>query len=157
MDHFFKMRRLFASSKVVSPSSNLSVPRRELCSIVLEHKIGQELAQDLGVDRDRVYLHSDSLIAMYWLQKEPGKLNTYVSNRIQKIREGGFKVFYTKTDENPADFLTKIKPASSYLNNPLWEEGPDYMKQPGWYVGRSIGEIRERKSATKSEENESTT
>ena len=43
----FRMRRLFASSKVVSPSSNLSVPRRELCSLVLGNKIGQELAEEL--------------------------------------------------------------------------------------------------------------
>ena len=45
---------------------------------------------------------------MEMLQKEPGKLNTYVSNRIQKIREGGFKVFYTKTDENPTDFIKEF-------------------------------------------------
>ena len=138
----------------MSPSSNLSVPRRELCSLVLGNKIGQELAEELSISRDKVYLHSDSLIAMYWLQKEPGKLNTYVSNRIQKIREGGFKVFYTKTDENPADFLTKIKPASSYLNNPLWEEGPNYMTQNDWRAGRSIDEIRQKLSPTTEQKQE---
>ena len=90
------MRRVFTSSKVVSPSSNLSVPRRELCSLVLGNKIGQKLAEELEVERDKVYLHSDSLIAMYWLQKEPRKLNTYVSNRIQKIREGVSKCFTPK-------------------------------------------------------------
>ena len=63
-------------------------------------------------------------------------------------------MFYTKTDENPADFLTKIKPASSYLNNPLWEEGPNYMTQSDWSAGRSIDEIRQKLSPTAKQKQE---
>ena len=30
-------------------------------------------------------------------------------------------VYRTSSNTNPTDFLTKVKPASTYLDNPLWE------------------------------------
>ena len=103
------MRRIYASSRVVSPTSKLSVPRREVCSLVMGAKIGKELSAELGIDEDRVFLHSDSLIAMFWLEKAPGQLTTYVSNRIKKVQEAGFKVYHTSSNTNPADFTNKRK------------------------------------------------
>ena len=85
---------------------------------------------------------------MFWLEKAPGQLNTYVSNRIRKIQDGNFKVYHTSSNTNPADFLTKVKPASTYLDNPLWETGPDYMTSEDWNDVRSIKEIKERMSPT---------
>ena len=85
---------------------------------------------------------------MFWLEKAPGQLNTYVANRIRKIQEGNFKVYHTSSNTNPADFLTKVKPATTYLDNPLWEMGPDYMTSDDWSDGRSIKEIKERMSPT---------
>ena len=52
------------------------------------------------------------------------------------------------TTNYPADFLLKVKPASTYLVNPLWEEGTDYMTSEYWNDGRSIKEIRQRMSPT---------
>ena len=144
----YKMKRIYAASKVVPPKSKLSVPRREVCSLVMGTKIGKELSAELEINPKRVYLHSDSLIAMFWLEKEPGQLNTYVANRIREIQEGNFKVYHTSSNTNPADFLTKVKPASTYLDNPLWEMGPDYMTSDDWSEGRSIKEIKERMSPT---------
>ena len=89
---------------------------------------------------------------MFWLEKAPGQLNTYVSNRIKNIQEGSFKVYHTSSNTNPADFLTKVKPASTYLNNPLWEKGPDYMTSEDGNDGSSIKESKQRTSPT-SEEN----
>ena len=132
------MKRIYPVSKVVSPNSKLSVPRREVCSLVMGTKVGKELSAELEIDAKRVFLHSDSLIAMFWLEKAPGQLITYVANRIRKIQEGNFHVYHTSSNTNPADFLTKMKPASTYLDNPLWEMGPDYMTSDDWSDGRSI-------------------
>ena len=117
-------------------------------------KIGKELSAELGIDEDRVFLHLDSLIAMFWLEKAPGQLTTYVSNRIKKVQEAGYKVYYTNSNTNPADFLTKIKPAATYLNNPLWEFGPDYMTSENWQDGRSIDEIRDQMTPSVEQNNE---
>ena len=91
---------------------------------------------------------------MFWLEKAPGQLTTYVSNRIKKVQEAGFKVFYTNSNTNPADFLTKMKPAATYLNNPLWEIGPDYMTSENWQDGRSIDEIRDQMTPSVEQNNE---
>ena len=57
-------------------------------------------------------------------------------------------MYHTSSNTNPADFLTKVKSASTYLDNPLWEMGPDYMTSDDWSDGRSIKEIKERMSPT---------
>ena len=57
----YKMKRIYAASKVVSTKSKLSVPRREVCSLVMGTKIGNELSAELNIDPKRVFLHSDSL------------------------------------------------------------------------------------------------
>ena len=62
-------------------------------------------------------------------------------------------MYHTSSNANPADFLTKVKPASTYLDNPLWEMGPDYMTSDDWSDGRSIREIKKRMSPT-AEQNE---
>ena len=51
----FKMKRIFASSRVVSTNSNLSVPRRELNAIVIASNKGVELAAELGISKDNVF------------------------------------------------------------------------------------------------------
>ena len=62
-------------------------------------------------------------------------------------------MYNTSSNTNPANFLTKVKPATTYLDNPLWEMGPDYMTSDDWSDGRSIKEIKERMLPT-AEQNE---
>ena len=153
-DDGFKMTRIFSCSRIVSPKSSLSVPRRELSAILLGVKKAIELATEFDLSIKNVFVHTDSTICLYWLKKSPGDLNTYVSNRVKEIQKAGIKIFYTSTSTNPADNVSKLKPVTQYLEDKLWEEGPDYMKKADWYVGRSIEEIKEEKSPTKSEEDE---
>ena len=87
------------------------------------------------------------------LDKKPaGELNTYCSNRVNKIQEANFDVFYTNTTTNPADFVSKVKPTSAYLNTPLWKHGPKYMEEHDWMAERTIEEIQQKMSTTSEEE-----
>ena len=47
--------------------------------------------------------------------------------------------------------MSKVKPISSYLNNPVWEHGPDYMGKENWKIGKSIEEIKADRSPTHDE------
>ena len=87
----------------------------------METKIGKELSAELKIDAERVSLHSDSLIAMFWIGKAKGQLTIYVSYIIKKIQKEDFKVYHTSSNTKTAEFLTKIKPASTYRYNPLEE------------------------------------
>ena len=64
----FSMRRIFASSRIVSSSSTMSVPRRELNGIVMAAKKAFEFSETLGISKENVYLHTDSFICLYWLK-----------------------------------------------------------------------------------------
>ena len=65
----FCMRRIFASSRIVSSSSTMSVPRRELNGIVMAAKKALEFSETLGISKENVFLHTDSYICLYWLKK----------------------------------------------------------------------------------------
>ena len=81
----YAMKRIFACSRVVSPKNNMSVPRRELCAILLGIKKAKELAKELDIEK--LFFHTDSTICLYWLKKSPGDLSTYVSNRVKEIQK----------------------------------------------------------------------
>ena len=108
-DGKYKMRRIFATSRIISPKSPMSVPRRELNGLVLAAIKATALRDELGIPEENVYIHTDSIICMYWLIKPIDKLATYVHNRIKVIKEAGVdhNVFYTTSEENVADLVTK--------------------------------------------------
>ena len=132
----FSMRRIFASSRIVSSSSSMSVPRRELNGIVMVAKKALEFSETLGISKENVFLHTDSYICLYWLKKHAGDLAIYISNRVKIIQDSQIEVFHCQTDTNPADYVSKVKPTSSYLDNPVWEYGPDYMEIENWQINR---------------------
>ena len=74
----FCMRRIFSSSRVVSLSSTMSVPRRELNGIVMAAKKGLEISNRLGIPKENVFLHTDSYICLYWIKKHAGDFTVYV-------------------------------------------------------------------------------
>ena len=139
----YKMRRIFATSKIISPNNKMSVPRRELNGLVLAAIKAKALKEDLGIPEENVFLHTDSLICMYWIIKPIDKLAVYVHNRIKAIKDTGVhqNVFYTSSEENVADLVTKVKPITAYVNNSFWDGGPDYLEEKDWKEGRSIQEI----------------
>ena len=94
-----------------------------------------EFSETLGVSKENVYLHTDSFICQYWLKKHAGDLAVYVSNRVKMIEDSQIEVFLCQTDTNPADYVSKLKPTSSHLNNPVWEHGPEYMENEDWKIG----------------------
>ena len=78
----FKMMRIFACSRVIGPNSSLSVPRRELCSILLGIRKATAMAIDLEIPKDNIFCHTDSLINMFWIKKIPGDFTRNIANRV---------------------------------------------------------------------------
>ena len=50
----YKMRRIFATSRIISPNNNMSVPRRELNGLVLAATKAKALKDDLGIPEENV-------------------------------------------------------------------------------------------------------
>ena len=51
----FGMRRILASSRIVSSSSSMSVPRRELNGIVMAAKKALEFSEALGISKENIF------------------------------------------------------------------------------------------------------
>ena len=58
------------------------------------------------------------------------------------IQDTQIDVFHCQADTNPADYVSKVKPISSYLENPIWEHDLDYISKDDWKIGESIEEIK---------------
>ena len=82
----------------------------------------------INIEQDNVFLHSDSMVAMFWCLQKPDKLKVYVSNRVKKIQQINFTILYVPGQENPADYTTKSTPINKYLNTEFWQNGPHLLK-----------------------------
>ena len=57
--------------------------------LVLAAIKAKELKEALGLKEENIFLHTDSLIFMYWVIKPLDKLAVYVCNRVKGIKEAG--------------------------------------------------------------------
>ena len=126
--------RIFACSRVIGTNSSLSVPSRELCSILLGIRKVVAMANNLELPKDSIFCHTDSLINMLWITKNPGDLTLYLANTVRQIQDYGITIFYVDSINNPSDNVSKVKDVKQHLNTNLWNYGPSYMSDPEWYV-----------------------
>ena len=119
---------LMAKSRV-APMKEMTIPRLELKAAVLCAELGQQLVNDLGIDKAKITCHGDNQVSLYWLKKEPRMLIPFVANRVEKVQGYGFPFRYVRTDENPADIASRGCDVRD-LNCDLWLHGPAFLSKP---------------------------
>ena len=124
----FHTKLIYACSRTAPSKSKLTIPKKELCSLLLGSEKGEYLRRMINIEQDNVFLHSDSMVAMFWCLQNPDKLKVYVSNRVKKIQQINFTILYVPGQENPADYTTKSTPINKYLNTEFWQNGPHLLK-----------------------------
>ncbi|GFR00528.1 uncharacterized protein TNCT_339981 [Trichonephila clavata] len=121
--------RLITSKSRVSPIKSLTIPRLELCAAVLLSKLVKRVIDALKLESVKVYLWTDSMIVLSWLQKEPMDLKTFVQNRIAKLQDL-FPVRQWKhvpSNQNPADLISRGVDPDKLLNQEMWWNGPEFL------------------------------
>ena len=75
---------------------------------------------------------SDSTIVLCWLKKAPHLLRTLESNRVADIQSLGDQVQWkhVRSEDNPADSLSRGQLPSEFIRNRLWAAGPDWLIKP---------------------------
>lgn len=124
---------LLCSKSRINPikSKNLTVPRLELNAGLLlaklMHKTYETLKSKLNIKE--VYLFSGSKIVLAWLQTDLTKLQAYVANRVNVIRQQTltWHWFYVKTRDNPADLISRGASPNELRDCTLWWTGPSYL------------------------------
>ena len=71
----------------VAPLKSISIPRRELTAAVISVNVASMLSRDLNYfDLVKVF-YTDSSVVLGYIRNEARRYHTYVSNRVQQIRD----------------------------------------------------------------------
>ena len=122
---------LLAKGKVASVKA-VTLPKKELCGLVIGAKLVCHAAHELNVDISSIYAHTDSMTAWQWLQKSAEEWKIYVRNRVKIIQDllPISHVFHVPGVNNPADLVSRGCDVSQL--DSFWFEGPEFLqsKQP---------------------------
>ena len=116
----------------VAPLKKRSVPRLELMgclSLVRLYQTCKEALSLVEISDCKTVFWLDSQTVLTWIKSCPKKFKSFVSVRVAEIQESvnveSFK--YVKSEDNPADALTKGIP-DSQLDE--WMKGPKFLTLP---------------------------
>ncbi|GFW27091.1 integrase catalytic domain-containing protein [Trichonephila clavipes] len=120
--------KLVTSKSRVAPVKSVTMPRLELCAVVLLAKLMKRVETALQMKTPPMYLWSDSTIVLAWIQKEPNLLKTFVANRVATIQHltNTEQWHHVSSKQNPADLVSRGLDPSS-LHNSLWWNGPTFL------------------------------
>jgi hypothetical protein len=129
--------RLLTSKSKVAPLRMVSVPRLELMAAVLLTKLMKNVKTSMRAKIDDVYFWSDSTSVLGQIRKSSRNFKTFVGNRVAYIQEFSdvTKWNHVKSEENPADLVSRGAFPVELIENDLWWKGPPWLETLEWPVG----------------------
>ncbi|XP_055632428.1 uncharacterized protein LOC129772922 [Toxorhynchites rutilus septentrionalis] len=87
------------------------------------------VTSSIGHKEGKIFLWTDSTVALYWIAGTPSTWKTFVANRVAEIQRLAINAIWRHVPslENPADLISRGVNASSLVNNLLWWNGPDWL------------------------------
>ncbi|GFU83595.1 integrase catalytic domain-containing protein [Trichonephila clavipes] len=122
---------ILASKSRVAPIRVISIPRLELCACVLLAQLVKKIRSTLRLNIRDIVLHTDSTIALAWLNTSANRLKTFVVNRVAKVQEltEGFQWNHVPSVLNPADLVSLGLRPCDLPNLRLWWQGPQFLEK----------------------------
>ncbi|GFV07315.1 integrase catalytic domain-containing protein [Trichonephila clavipes] len=121
---------ILASKSRVAPIQVISIPRLQLCACVLLAQLVKKIRSTLRLNISDIVLHTDSTIALAWLNTPANRLKTFVANRVAKVQEltEGFQWNHVPSVLNPADLVSRGLRPCDLPNLRLWH-GPQFLEK----------------------------
>ena len=111
-------------SSRLAPRKTLSIPRLELCSMVLGAQMIQtdQTAVNQNVFTTEIYACSDSTVALAWIISTLSRFSSFIANRVAKVQQiiQPKKWKYVPTEEDPANQITRPMPAKQLSSFKMW-------------------------------------
>ncbi|XP_031337238.1 uncharacterized protein LOC116166425 [Photinus pyralis] len=125
---------LTSKTKVAPIKTKITIPKLKLCAAVLLARLLEKAATALEIPNITIYAWSDSTIALAWIKGDPNRWKSFVTNRVTEINKlvPHHHWKHVRTEENPADILSRGYPASKIQANPIWWNGPEWLKTSEW-------------------------
>lgn len=133
LDEHGKMQvRVLSAKSRIAPIKPVSVPRLELAACELLSHLFVVVTRATNWPNAQAFFWCDSTVVLYWMRKELCQLKMYVANRVQKIRENTDmnNWFHVRSEQNPADLISRGLNAMELVPNELWWSGPPWLRKP---------------------------
>lgn len=116
----------------VAPKKQQSIPRLELCAVLVGARLCDFLRTELTLPIKRTILWSDSTTVLTWLRADSCRFKVFVGTRVSKIQEltNCQDWRYVNTADNPADDLTRGKTLGELQRPNRWRQGTQFLYQP---------------------------
>ena len=122
----------------LAPIKVTTIPRLELTAATVAVRLSLMLRNELDIEIDQVYFHTDSMTVLRYIANERKRYHVFVANRVQLIQD------HTTIDQwkfvngidNPADEASRgidsIRQTDRWLTGPsfIWESSDDWPDQP---------------------------
>lgn len=123
--------KLLCARTRVAPIKTLTIPRLELNAVVLGCSLVDKIRAVPMFEKAPIFMWTDSEIVLHWLRKPTDQLKVFVSNRVVKIQKRVTmnQCRHVRSEENPADLLSRGLRAESLIGNSLWWNGPQALTE----------------------------